>query len=84
MAMARYREGVTEEEFLGLKAAILDLATDGAFDVSQTTGLVLELGVLQHPNAGTIAAVLDDLVDLGELEALGRTEGTGPLRYQLP
>jgi hypothetical protein len=37
------------------------------------------LGVM---NAGTVAAVLDDLADLGELEVTGRTEGSGSVRYQ--
>jgi hypothetical protein len=33
-------------------------------------------------NAGTVARVLDELVDRGELERTGRTEGSGAMRYQ--
>ncbi len=75
--------GMTEAEFLALTTVVLERADDGAFDANEALALVLECDVLDTPNAWSVVAALDDLVDLGELERMGRTEGDGPQRYQL-
>ncbi len=76
-------KGMSEAEFVALTTLMLERGNEGAFDANEALALVLDYDVLETPNAWTVVDALDDLVDLGELQRMGRTEGDGPQRYQL-
>jgi hypothetical protein len=79
--MPQYRDGASESDYLRLRASMLELGANGAFDANDALVYSVSRGLTS--NAGDVAAMLGDLRDLGELEATGRTEGIAQ-RFQLP
>jgi hypothetical protein len=80
--MPQYRPDATEADYLRLKAAMLEFARHGQFDTNDAGRYALAHDLTN--NAGDIAAILTDLVDLGELRDAGRTGGNGASRFELP
>lgn len=76
--MPQYPPGFTAEEYDELKALILDLAQDGSFNANEVLARYItkrmsggaERYAKNPVNAGSVAQILDDLVDLGELRRL--------------
>ncbi len=77
-----YRSGASEQDYLALKEAMLELAREGEFDMNDALVYALARGVTS--NAGDVAAILGDLVDLGDLRDCGRSGDGGASRFGLP
>ena len=84
--MPLYPLGFTPEEYDELKALVLDLGLSGPFEANEVLARYLtqrmQLGSYQENpvSAGSVAQILDDLVDLGELR---RLEDSDPPRWAL-
>ena len=74
--MPRYGEGISDEEFENVKQAIRRAGAEGPFDASDVLFALVQSrlesvapgGILG--NLGDVAAMLDDLTDIGYLERL--------------
>jgi hypothetical protein len=75
--LAPYQHGFGEQDFERLKGAIGELAQAGPFGANDALVPLVQAGVTD--NAGDVATVLGDLVDLGYLRALG----DDPPRWEL-
>src|SRR3954469_22665745 len=64
----RFREGISEDDWLRLQQAILTFAREhsGPFHANDVGWRVSEIGVTH--NMGDVASILDDLADVGQLE----------------
>lgn len=67
-ALPQYRSGATEDDFERLREMIRNLAAQGPFDANDALSCALSEAVTN--NAGDVAAILGDMVDLGELRRL--------------
>jgi len=80
--MPHYRPDATEDDYVRLKAAMLELARNGPFDANNALRYAVEKDLTN--NVGDVATILGDLADLGQLREASRTSGNGASRYELP
>ena len=73
----RFVDGLSERQWLSLKAALVEFADRGAFSADEALFHVFNTGLGQ--SAAEVSTVIDDLVDLGYLRALAQ----GPRRWEL-
>lgn len=93
--MPRYPEGFSSAEFDELKALVAKLGEHGPFSANDMVAAYLEHRMAQQGgtlegynarpvNAGSVAAILEDLVDLEILTRLGHgTSYDKSLRFEL-
>lgn len=66
--MASFSDGMTFAQWNALKRAVIEVAAEGPFDVHRATRRVLARDVSRY--VGDVAAILEDLVELGYLRPL--------------
>lgn len=76
-----YRPGFTPQQFDALKSSLGSLAAQGPFDANDALFYVLSTGITN--NAGDVATILADLVDLGYLRRGDGDGDGGPHRFTL-
>ena len=92
--MPQYPAGLSAEEYDELKTIVERLAQDGSFDANDLLAAFMsdrlrrEGGTVEGynaapVNAGSVAQILDDLVDLGVVRRVPQREGSPAPRYEL-